>query len=1301
MDPTSSLGGQVSLMFDMSAVPSSIQTGGQKSQIQVRLLNENGAAIKNETVAFETTLGTLTLYQAATDANGWAKTELRSGSTAGTASVTARHQLISTTTSVAFVQATDTTGYILQLTTDKNEILANGTSTADLTVQLIAKGTQSPAFKIVTLTTTAGSVPASAVLNQDGGAYVTLTSEAKSQDITATVTAAYGGQSVFVNILMKGVDFHVEASPLVLFADGTSVSTIRAFLRESATRIGIIEESVQFSTTLGIIQSQEQTDITGVATVQLVSGTSPGKATVIAYYGKTMIDTVQIDFKQPTYTLEISATPKSILADGLDYSTIHAVVKDEFSKPMSDQPVYFAATVGDIDYVVNTNSSGIAEAKLISAASSTDRSSTVTVTVNEVSKTLPVQFNGLQFSLTADPNYIVADGASQSTITALVRETIDKIGIENAEIRLGTNLGTIPGSVKTNNQGVAQVQLTSGKTQGTAQVIGWYGNLFSDTVLVQFGTSVPPSIQQIAANPQYVLANGSDQAWISVKVVDSNNTPVMGTAVNFSTTAGTIQGQEVTDKNGVATVSLVSSESATDVVSTVTARVGSQSVTTDVTFEGVQMSLTASPLSILADGRSTSTIKVVLKRTTSKIAVTNATVRFATDLGTIPSESATDNQGVVEVSLTSGTSVGTAHVTAQYGSTIKQNISINFQESIPTYLEVNPIPPVLPADGQSQSTIKATVSDQNRNPVSNGTLVLYEIVSGSGTLERQKTTTSGIATTQLTAGNVPGNVNIRVKIPRVALDTLTADVQVVCTVGEVYQVIVTSDKDHMLADGIQVANIQAKVVDAQGNPVSGQTVFFTTTIGDITPNAPTNAQGIATAQFSSGIVGTSTITAAVKRSDGMSVLGNIIVQLLPGSSNTIVLRFNPTWIGVKDTGQNQTMNVSADIKDGKNNPVVDGTLVKFSFIGSNLGCAFSTTQPIPTVGGTATISLSSGTRSGTIRVNAEVVDAQGQPITPLVSATSSWLLIHAGPPYIEDVNDLNTTHLTIAAYRLNIGYGMLDTTTIRLMVGDKYNNPVEKGTAVYFTTSGGVVSTHTAYTDEYGKASVLLTQGHPLPTIDRYYNYIGLQDPNNNQIVPGPMYYKALDKWLLPNFEEPIDPLRPEEIYPGIVGGRVKNSEGDSLENDGIARIIAYTEGMDAAGNSARPWDELSVVMSGATPYNDNSNYVFQTLFHDTLSPGDEAQIRYSLIDYNGNPIVSGTKFTFDLTNSDAKAKLNKYEDKTGNGWGTDYYYISITNTSTKYDSTDQRTGIKIKLENKWDEVTMSTFSSIVIKGFH
>jgi adhesin/invasin len=1257
MDPAGSIGERVSFLVDIAAAPNQIMTGGQKSSVQTRLIDENGTPVANGSVSFQTTLGSLNPLSTTTDANGWAKTELASGIKAGDAVVTARYSSYSTkSVTVTIKDIADTSGFTLQLEADKAEVLANGVSSTELTVRLIPNGSQSPAGKLVRLTVSAGSIDRTTlVLDETGESLVTFTSAARTKDDTATVVALYGTLSTSSQIRLKGIQFIVEANPLAVFADGSSSSAVRASLKETTTGIGLPAETVRFGTDLGSIQAEEKTDDFGVASVQLVTGTQPGTATVVARYGQILLDTVLVEFRRPAYTAELSVSPKSLLANGLDAGSVSATVRDESGKPMVDQAVFFSATAGGIDYVQNTNASGVATAMLVSAASVSDVTSTVRITVKETSKTTQVLFRGVQFTVSADPNYIEADGTSQSTVMAEVRETTTKVGIDKAQIQFGTNLGTISGNVETDTRGVAQTLMTSSKTAGIAQVIGRYGNLLLDTVFVQFGPHTPPSLYSIQANPGFILANGMDQAMVSVKVVDGNSSPVAMAAVNFTATSGVITPQDLTDANGVATVSLVSIESLTDIVSTVTARIGEQTASTQVTFEGIQMSVNAAPTAVLADGHSTSTILVILKRTTSKIAVANATVQFASDLGTIPASAVTNSEGVAQVMLTSSTSIGTAHVSVLYGTSIKGNVSVSFQESVPTFLEGNSTPPVLPADGQSQSVIKAIVSDANRNPVPDGTIVLFELVSGTGSLERQKSTSNGIATTTLTAGTRPGTATVRISV-----GSLTRDVQITYTVGEVYQVLVTSDRETMPADGIAVANIRVHVVDGQGNPVSGRTVFFTTSIGDITPTAPTDASGYATARFSSGVVGTAAITATVRKADELLVTGTMIIQLLPGTSNSINLRVDPNWMGVKDTGQNQTVRIYADVKDSKNNPVEDGTVVLFKFMGDSLDAVLSSNGPIPTVAGTSQVSMSSGYRSGSVRVQATVINSQRQAVT----AVSTRIIIHAGPPFIEDISDVKTSHLRVEAARLNIFRSdnaervLSDTTAVYVRVTDRFNNPVEAGQAVYFTASGGAVSTHTAYTNEYGIARVQLDAGgNPGPTIDRFYNYNDMQDPNSKTLIPGPQWFPDLQQYLIPNFDGDWN-----MNYPGSLNGTILNSEGNMLQNDGVARIMARTVGVDAGGQTVHVWDWMSVVMSEPAGYADNSYYVFHTLFGDTLHTGQSAVVTFVLMDKNGNPIESKTEFKANIVPAGAQAAVSWTQARTGVGWGSCFYSIGLIN---------------------------------------
>jgi hypothetical protein len=119
--------------------------------------------------------------------------------------------------------------------------------------------------------------------------------------------------------------------------------------------------------------------------------------------------------------------------------------------------------------------------------------------------------------------------------------------------------------------------------------------------------------------------------------------------------------------------------------------------------------------------------------------------------------------------------------------------------------------------------------------------------------------------------------------------------------------------------------------------------------------------------------------------------------------------------------------------------------------------------------GKVSTSIFSGTVSGVVQVMASV-DEGGTVIRSLPVA----IAIHGGLP--------DSTHFSIAVEKLNFpGYNIYGLTDgITAYVGDKYGNPVRPETAVYFTTTGGIIE-GSALTDLMGRASVDLMSADPKP----------------------------------------------------------------------------------------------------------------------------------------------------------------------------------------------------------------------------
>ena len=863
-------------------------------------------------------------------------------------------------------------------------------------------------------------------------------------------------------------------------------------------------------------------------------------------------------------------------------------------------------------------------------------------------------------------------GNGQATILTSLSATPESIGIggsariaaivvdENATPQSGrvvtfsTNGGTISPFDTTNAIGVAEAIYRGPSETGIFRIYARLGEQV-DSISITIDNQITQNLQ-ITPETGRILANGFSTDLLKVSVWDTEQKPIANARVALETDAGSVAPFVVTDESGLAYAEIRSQAAASDVAATVRASIGDIETATLVLFSGVTFTLEANPAAIIADGgNSSSHIRAILKESTSKIAIPDAEIKFGADLGTIPNAVTTDASGVAEASLKSAIQTGNSMIIASYGDFIRDTVYVFMGQSIPTYLTLTATNTELIADAKSSTQLKAVVTDAAANPVPDGTVIQFSLIQGSGTLETQRTTRSGVALSKLTSSRTPGPVQVAANVAGLS-DTVT--VQYV--VGEAATITMVSDSSTLPADGRTTTGIQASVTDAVGNPLpDGTIVHFQASFGDITATAET-INGTAYATYSSKETGLAELTASIG-----SVSRTITMRLRPGPANSILLTYDPTSLGVKDSGRNTTLTVTADIRDVQNNPALDGTLVRFSIFASPGGGEFlSTLNPVPTINGLAHVSLNAGIRSGAVRIQAEVVDANNASFSPPIVAISTDVIIFAGPPYIENINDRSTSHLSTGPKPANI-YGwhiVNNTTTLTAVVGDKYNNPVPAGTAVYFTTSGGVISTYTGYTDAEGVATVTLHSAQPYPDVPRYYNTF--LDPNRTHAdfslatdtIPGPI--------------------------PDLEFGVIDNGYDATSQNNGIARVLAVTEGVDANGNSARIWGVTNVIFSGEIG-------TFYTEVSDTLLlPSESSIITIHLYDINGNPIVPGSSISLIAE----AGKLSWSEFRTGDPGKTIYRATMVNNLDPNNpDAKEATVSIGVRVESENGTVVTST----------
>ncbi|HEX9972532.1 MAG TPA: hypothetical protein VGD14_10730, partial [bacterium] len=224
---------------------------------------------------------------------------------------------------------------------------------------------------------------------------------------------------------------------------------------------------------------------------------------------------------------------------------------------------------------------------------------------------------------------------------------------------------------------------------------------------------------------------------------------------------------------------------------------------------------------------------------------------------------------------------------------------------------------------------------------------------------------------------------------------------------------------------------------------------------------------------------------------------------------------------------------------------------------------------------------------------------------------------------------------------------------ITVYFGDKYNNPVEDGTAVYFTTTGGII-TSDAITCEKGQASVILQNVNPFP-------YLVSNDPNQLTAlkIPNPNDNNLMLNTYIPDFDS----------------SEVINSIGTKKENDGMAVILAYTWGQDQNGKLIKVWTTAGVVYSvGVRRFTAVTD-------KDSLSVGEVATIDIRVYDSNGNPVAAGSSLTVSTTGGElSDTNLMPGADKYG--FGTTFFSVQLLNNLKPEEDEATTAMVKIQLDS-------------------
>ncbi|MCB0257511.1 MAG: Ig-like domain-containing protein, partial [Anaerolineae bacterium] len=160
-----------------------------------------------------------------------------------------------------------------------------------------------------------------------------------------------------VTILGPPALITVTTQPTTLLADGISTATVIAQIGDSQGRL-LPDATVYFTTSAGTISPAALTNTKGQAVSVLTTSTAVGTAQVTATAGAIRGVAAMTFTVGPAASVQITATPKSLYADGVSTSTLTATVTDAWERPLVGQTAKITTTLGILSALGVTNEQG-------------------------------------------------------------------------------------------------------------------------------------------------------------------------------------------------------------------------------------------------------------------------------------------------------------------------------------------------------------------------------------------------------------------------------------------------------------------------------------------------------------------------------------------------------------------------------------------------------------------------------------------------------------------------------------------------------------------------------------------------------------------------------------------------------------------------------------------------------------------------------------------------------------------------------------------------------------------------------
>jgi len=429
----------------------------------------------------------------------------------------------------------------------------------------------------------------------------------------------------------------------------------------------------------------------------------------------------------------------------------------------------------------------------------------------------------------------------------------------------------------------------------------------------------------------------------------------------------------------------------------------------DSTPTGSTMNLTASPTTV--NTGNTSIIEVTI--TNGGVGVADQEVTFSVSPSNAgfftPAKDTTDANGAAATIFTA-TTAGAADISVDVtGSTLTRSVGLSIQQG---------------QQGTGTGNVNITVSPS------------------------------------LIRANGVDSATVRVTVRDALGQTAPESTAVKLTVGEKF---IDNDGNGYWSNGVD-----SLVYDANANGAWDA-------LGLIVSAAYTDANGVVTTKYYAANDAFTVYIKATVNDKGITGYAEVPLQLTPDATvNSIYLASDSMNLSVKQTGGIESGTIRAIAYDINGNEVPEGLPISFIITdgpggGEHLAnVGYGPYQAVTNSQGVASVSIHSGTVSGTIRIRA---------YADTVLSNATQVMVSAGPP----------AYIVIGADTCNVPfwYVVNGRNKIVAVVSDVYLNPVNDSTVVYFSCDEGSMISHMKRTQDHeGVAYTEWISGNNVDTAD-------------------------------------------------------------------------------------------------------------------------------------------------------------------------------------------------------------------------